>query len=204
VPIHCASFCFRNSPEYIAWSAPSSRSTAPASSRPGSWIPDHPIMRGLEPFRTWDETYVHTKHNTKDRHVLQTRDDQAGSEPWTWTRTHGKGRVFYTRLRPRRPHPGATPASTTSSSAASAGPRARGMCTTPAPAWRRGSRRSSTSRPEVPLYTPGAKWGTLGEPIRKMQKPLSPEESQKAPRPAGRLGGRSCSSPSPRSSSRSR
>ena len=32
---------------------------------------------------------------------------------------------------------------------------------------------------EVPLYTPGARWGTLGEPIRKMQKPLAPEESQK-------------------------
>ena len=32
---------------------------------------------------------------------------------------------------------------------------------------------------EIPLYTPGARWGTLGEPIRKMQKPLSPEESRK-------------------------
>ena len=32
---------------------------------------------------------------------------------------------------------------------------------------------------EIPLYTPGARWGTLGEPIRKMQKPLAPEESIK-------------------------
>ena len=32
---------------------------------------------------------------------------------------------------------------------------------------------------EIPLYTPGARWGTLGEPIRRMQKPLSPEESLK-------------------------
>ena len=32
---------------------------------------------------------------------------------------------------------------------------------------------------EVPLYTPGARWGTLGEPIRKMQKSLAPEESIK-------------------------
>ena len=31
---------------------------------------------------------------------------------------------------------------------------------------------------EIPLYTPGARWGTLGEPIRKMQKPLAPEESE--------------------------
>ena len=34
-------------------------------------------------------------------------------------------------------------------------------------------------RAVIPLYTPGARWGTLGEPIRKMQKPISPEESQK-------------------------
>ena len=32
---------------------------------------------------------------------------------------------------------------------------------------------------EVPLYTPAPRWGTLGEPIRKMQKPLAPEESRK-------------------------
>ena len=29
----------------------------------------------------------------------------------------------------------------------------------------------------LPNYVPGAKWGTLAEPIRTMQKPLSPEES---------------------------
>src|SRR5205823_11102030 len=50
----------------------------------------------LEPFRTWDETYVHAKHNGKDRHVLQVRDERGSDEPWTWTRTEGKGRVFYT------------------------------------------------------------------------------------------------------------
>ena len=42
---------------------------------------------------------------------------------------------------------------------------------------------------EIPLYTPGARWGTQGEPIRRMQKPLAPEESQQAPRPAGRVRG---------------
>jgi hypothetical protein len=31
---------------------------------------------------------------------------------------------------------------------------------------------------DIPLYTPGARWGTLGEPIRKMQKPLAPAESE--------------------------
>ncbi len=58
--------------------------------------PAHPIMQGLQPFETWDETYVHTKHNTVDRTVLMERVDNAGREPWTWVRTQGKGRVFYT------------------------------------------------------------------------------------------------------------
>ncbi len=31
----------------------------------------------------------------------------------------------------------------------------------------------------LPNYVPGAKWGTQAEPIRTMQKPLSPEESMK-------------------------
>jgi putative membrane-bound dehydrogenase-like protein len=58
--------------------------------------PAHPLMQGLQPFETWDETYVHTKHNTIDRTVLMERVDNAGREPWTWIRTQGKGRVFYT------------------------------------------------------------------------------------------------------------
>ena len=49
---------------------------------------------------------------------------------------------------------------------------------------------------EIPLYTPGARWGTLGEPIRKMQKPLSPEESHQAPGHARRASRPSCSPPS--------
>ena len=58
--------------------------------------PAHPLMQGLQPFETWDETYVHTKHNLVDRTVLMERVDNAGREPWTWVRTQGKGRVFYT------------------------------------------------------------------------------------------------------------
>ena len=52
-------------------------------------------MLGIQPFQVWDETYVHTKHN-HDRTVLMERVDETGREPWTWVRTHGKGRVFYT------------------------------------------------------------------------------------------------------------
>src|SRR5205085_9347281 len=59
-------------------------------------VPEHPIVRGLEDFESWDETYVHHRHNEKDRTVLSYRVDAKGKEPWTWVRTHGKGRVFYT------------------------------------------------------------------------------------------------------------
>ena len=34
-------------------------------------------------------------------------------------------------------------------------------------------------RPRSRSTRPAARWGTLGEPIRKMQKPLAPEESIK-------------------------
>ena len=60
------------------------------------WKVDHPILKGYEPFSSWDETYVHRKHNEKDRIVLEYRVDGDVKEPWTWVRTHGKGRVFYT------------------------------------------------------------------------------------------------------------
>ena len=47
-------------------------------------------MKGW-PFESWDETYVHKRHG-KDRVILQMREE----EPWTWVKTYGQGRVFYT------------------------------------------------------------------------------------------------------------
>src|SRR5262249_3991161 len=58
--------------------------------------PNHPVMKGFSGFESWDETYVHTKHNEKDRTVLEYREEKGVKEPWTWVRTQGKGRVFYT------------------------------------------------------------------------------------------------------------
>ena len=105
VPLHCASFCFLNSPEYIALVGAQFQKHGTGEFETTVVDPNHPIIKGLEPFRTWDETYVHTKHNTKDRYVLQTRNDQSGSEPWTWTRARQWARLLH-RIRPRRPHLG--------------------------------------------------------------------------------------------------
>ena len=41
---------------------------------------DNPVMQGFKGFESWDETYVHTKHNSENRTLLEIR----GDEPWTW------------------------------------------------------------------------------------------------------------------------
>ena len=105
IPVHCASYCFRNSPEYVDkvvggqfWrhrmDTIQTRFTQPAN----------PIVAGLPSFKAYDETYLHS-HLQPDNNVLAVRDikaDQtkdrsdAKEEPYTWTRQYGKGRMFYT------------------------------------------------------------------------------------------------------------
>ena len=58
--------------------------------------PDHPVMKGFAASRAGTRPIVHTKHNEKDRTVLEYRVEGDVKEPWTWVRTQGKGRVFYT------------------------------------------------------------------------------------------------------------
>jgi uncharacterized protein len=178
VPLHCASFCFLNSPEYIALVGAQFQKHGTGQFETTVADPDHPIIKGLDSFRTWDETYVHTKHNTKDRHVLQTRDDQSGSEPWTWVRAHGKGRVFYTAYG----HDARTWGHPGFHDLVERGIRwaaKKGDVFDSRPRVTKGLRPFEYEKAEIPLYTPGARWGTLGEPIRRMQKPLAPEESIK-------------------------
>src|SRR5215831_4476127 len=96
VPLHCASYCFLNSPKYIEMVGAQFRSHGTGTFRTDVVKPDHEIMRGFQSFTSYDETYVHNKHNEKDRTVLEVRTDGDLKEPWTWVRTQGKGRVFYT------------------------------------------------------------------------------------------------------------
>ena len=105
IPVHCASYCFRNSSEYVdkvvggqfqkhGMDTIQTRFTQPNS----------PLTVGLSSFKAYDETYLHS-HLQADNNVLAVRDikaDQASDkpnqkeEPYTWTRPYGKGRVFYT------------------------------------------------------------------------------------------------------------
>ena len=101
IPIHCASYCFRNSPEVVALIGAQFRRHGKGEMTTQSADVRHPITAGYKSFTSWDETYVHHKHNVSNRVVLEYRvgGEQAKGntrEPWTWIRTHGKGRIFYT------------------------------------------------------------------------------------------------------------
>lgn len=197
IPIHCATYCFRNSPEYIALCGAQFQSHGGEEFETVIVAPEHPVMQGFDGFRSWDETYVHHMHNTKDRTVLEVRR-QGGQargnkeEPWTWVRTHGKGRVFYTAWghdtrtwqqegfvnlveRGIRWACGKDPAEAGAYVDASRFP-------IPAIQPAKTDVAEFTYRDvgaQIPNYRPGERWGTQGKPLNMMQEPLSPEESQK-------------------------
>ena len=179
-PIHCASYCFLNSPKYIALVGAQFKSHGTGEFDTKVVDANHPIMKGLEPFRTWDETYVHTKHNEKDRHVLQVRDEKGADEPWSWVRTEGKGRVFYTAYgHDQRTwgHPGFHDLIERGLRwAAHKGEVFDGRVRVAA-----GLKplRSEDAPADIPQYVPGRSWGTMGEGIKKMQLPADWEESIK-------------------------
>ncbi|ODS57371.1 MAG: hypothetical protein ABS36_05640 [Acidobacteria bacterium SCN 69-37] len=96
IAIHSASYMFIDAPRYIPMIGGQFLRHGTGEFAAEIVRPDHPVMQGIEPFTTWDETYVHTRHNPVDRTVLMERVDAEGREPYTWVRTQGKGRVFYT------------------------------------------------------------------------------------------------------------
>ncbi len=101
VPVHCASWCFQNIPEFDQIVGGRFANHKTGIFRPKTIAPDNAAIRNVESFEAWDETYVHKNHNAKDRTILQVRevgenDNITEPEPWTWIRTQGKGRVFYT------------------------------------------------------------------------------------------------------------
>jgi len=75
IPLHCASYCFLNSPRYIELVGAQFLRHRTATFRTTIVQPDHPVMKGFKGFESWDETYVHTKHNEKDRTVLEYREE---------------------------------------------------------------------------------------------------------------------------------
>ncbi len=189
VPLHCASFCFLNSPKYIELVGAQFQRHGTGTFRTILTKDEHPITRGFRGFESWDETYVHTKHNDKDRTVLEWRQEGDRREPWTWVRTQGKGRVFYTAWG----HDQRTWGNPGFLNLVDRGIRwAVGDDPSTVPAYadianytpemtaKRTDVKPFESQPaNVPIYTAGPRWGTMGAPQKQMQKPLDPAESLK-------------------------
>jgi len=202
VPLHCATYCFRNSPEVVALMGGQFLRHGGEVFTVENAAPEHPIMKGYTSFESWDETYIHTKHNEKGRTVLEYRvqGGQApgqSKEPWTWVRTHGQGRVFYTAWG----HDQRTWSNPGFQELVERG--IRWACgqdpSVVVPVSRTlGSVRDTFKPlpmteiakdlrpfeyidvgPKIPNYTPGQRWGVQGRPHTQMQKPLPPVESMK-------------------------
>ena len=179
VPIHCASYCFLNSPKYIALVGAQFKSHGTGTFDVKVVDAEHPITKGLDQFRTWDETYVHARHNEEGRHLLEVRDEKGRDEPWTWTRDEGKGRVFYTAYG----HDARTWGHPAFQDLIERGIRwasRKGDVYDSRPRVASGLKPFEYEAAEVPTYaTEARQWGIAGEPVKKMQLPLQPAESAK-------------------------
>ncbi len=180
IPLHCASACFTGSKDYIALVGGQFRSHTTGTFRP-QVVADHPITKGFSSFASWDETYVHTKHNETDRIVLEVRTDGDVKEPWTWVRTQGKGRVFYTAWgHDQRTwgHPGFHNLLERGVRWACGGDPSTAGVYVDAPKMTAiaGEKSDFSYNPaKIPFY-PGK---GQADPVTKMQQPLSPEKSMR-------------------------
>lgn len=195
IPLHCATYCFRNDARMVALMGAQFLKHGGEEFSTLITVPQHPIMQGFDGFESWDETYVHHLHNTENRTVLEVRQQGMQAEgnevePWTWIRTHGAGRVFYTAWGHDErtwSHPGFQNLIergirwACGDDPALAGPYinrkqfvAPSMTTLP-----------DDSNPfeyvevgaKIPNYVPSNRWGTQAEPLTTMQKPLPAEKS---------------------------
>ncbi len=95
IPLHSASWCFRNSDEAVKLIGGQFK-THKYDSFPAVLVkPEHPVLKDVPAFETEDETYVHDKL-ADDIEVLTERVEGDHREPYTWVKNYGKGRVFYT------------------------------------------------------------------------------------------------------------
>jgi putative membrane-bound dehydrogenase-like protein len=186
IALHSASFCFLNSPAYIEMVGAQFRSHDAGIFRTTVVAPDHPLMKGYRGFESWDETYLHHKHNPKNRTVLEERVEGKLREPWTWVRTQGKGRVFYTAWGHDArtwTNPGFANLVERGIRWATGGdpgivpPLSDGIPTMTPIA--KDAPKFEYIPAKLPFYPAGTRWGTTADPLTTMQKPLDPAGSIK-------------------------
>lgn len=96
IGLHVASAAFRNDLRFGALLGGRFQSHTTGSFTPENIKPDHALIKGLTPLTSFDETYI-LKDLNPHLHVLQERVTSSGTRfAWTWTRSEGHGRVFYT------------------------------------------------------------------------------------------------------------
>ncbi|MCO6457660.1 MAG: ThuA domain-containing protein, partial [Pirellulaceae bacterium] len=197
IPLHSASFCFRNNAEVIALIGAQFKRHGAGVFTTEAAETDHPIMRGFGGLTSWDESYIHELHNERDRVVLEYRaegpqEEGRQREPWTWIRTHGQGRVFYTAWGHDQrtwTHPGFLNLVERGIRWACGGdPSLAGpyVAADRFPTPRMTELRQDVEPfsyadvgPKIPNYTAGGQWGAQGRPLNLMQKPLPAGESLK-------------------------
>lgn len=190
VPLHCASYCFRNDERIVSLIGAQFQRHGGGVFRTRIAEREHPVMAGFLGFESWDETYVHHLHAEEGRTVLEFREDSEGSEPWTWVKTHGEGRVFYTAWgHDERTWGHAGFQNLVERGirwAAGLDPELAGPYVADAPFPHTEMTELPAGEPpfeyddvgaKIPNYTPDAQWGAQGENLRLMQRPLSPEQS---------------------------
>ncbi|MFG0334315.1 MAG: PVC-type heme-binding CxxCH protein, partial [Maioricimonas sp. JB049] len=196
IPLHSASYCFLNSQAYIDLVGAQFQNHGAEVFSTVIARPDHPIMQDFGGFRSYDETYVHHRHNEENRTVLEYREqgmqaDDRTREPWTWVRTHGKGRVFYTAWGHDHrtwSHPGfhnlvergirwACRQDPTIAGSYVDLSRFDVPGMTPLPPADNVFEYIDVGA-KIPNYIPSNQWGTQGDPLTKMQLPLPPEVSR--------------------------
>lgn len=170
VAIHSASASFNDSDAFVNLIGGAFKAHGDGTFSVKHLDPDHPVKQDIPQFESWDETYVHMKHNP-DKKVLSVRVEGDHEEPWTWVRNHGQGRVFYTAWG----HDERTWRNEGFQKLVDRGIR-----------WASGdwALDADFSLPQItfgegklPYYPPGEPWGTTGDPITDVQNPLTPEES---------------------------
>jgi putative membrane-bound dehydrogenase-like protein len=170
VAVHCASYCFLNSPRYLALVGARFQRHGFGRFRTRIETPEHEVMQGFQGFESEDETYEHELHASEGRTVLETRD----GEPYTWVRAHEKGRVFYTAWG----HDERTWGQREFHELLARGIR-----------WAAAERKIAARRAQrsfsfeyvpgvLPNYEPGRPWGAQGAPHQQVQKPLAAEVSR--------------------------
>lgn len=171
VTIHAGIAMFQNSDAYVNLVGGTFKSHGEGTFTTRRTQPDHSAIAGVEPFESWDETYLHMRHNP-DKTILAVHEEDGRTEPWTWVRTHGEGRVFYTAWG----HDERTWGKAGFHQLIERGLR-----------WTVGDRAleadwspaafTYTEEGKMPYYPEGVGWGVTGDPITEIQEPLSPEAS---------------------------